>query len=224
MREEHWAAYLDCVGELLVSQPVQAMKEIRHHPGVSCFEHSLFVSYVAFRLARRWGRDGRAAARAGLLHDLYLYDPKSLPSYKQCFAHPLAAERNARALCGELSREEENGILAHMWPMARSAPPQPYGGGGVPGRQAVRHGGGAGGVAADGPVPDGLSAPARLRWKRGKETVKTAPSLCKGPKLEKKTGFFQNPGAFFRLLCYNVLRICPAAACPEGQQANPLFF
>ena len=72
MREEHWAAYLDCVGELLVSQPVQAMKEIRHH--------------------------------------------------KQCFAHPLAAERNARALCGELSREEENGILAHMWPMARSAP------------------------------------------------------------------------------------------------------
>lgn len=122
MREEHWAAYLDCVGELLVSQPVQAMKEIRHHPGVSCFEHSLFVSYVAFRLARRWGLDGRAAARAGLLHDLYLYDPKSLPSYKQCFAHPLAAERNARALCGELSREEENGILAHMWPMARSAP------------------------------------------------------------------------------------------------------
>ena len=79
-------------------------------------------------------------------------------------------------------------------------------------------------MAADGPVPDGLSAPARLRWKRGKETVKTAPSLCKVPKLEKKTGFFQNPGAFFRLLCYNDSRICPAAACPEGQQANPLFF
>ena len=122
MREEHWAAYLDCVGELLASPQVQAMKDIRHHPGVSCFEHSLFVSYVAFRLARRWGRDGWAAARAGLLHDLYLYDPRSLPSYKQCFAHPLAAERNARALCGELSREEENSILAHMWPMARSAP------------------------------------------------------------------------------------------------------
>ena len=122
VREEHWAAYLDCVGELLASPQVQAMKDIRHHPGVSCFEHSLFVSYVAFRLARRWGRDGRAAARAGLLHDLYLYDRRSLPSYKQCFAHPLAAERNARALCGELSREEENSILAHMWPMARSAP------------------------------------------------------------------------------------------------------
>ena len=122
MKRNCWEAYLDCVGELLASPQVQAMRDIRHHPGVSCFEHSLFVSYVAFHLARRWGRDGRAAARAGLLHDLYLYDPRSLPSYKQCFAHPLAAVRNARALCGGLSREEENGILAHMWPMARSAP------------------------------------------------------------------------------------------------------
>ena len=122
MKRSCWEAYLDCVGELLEVPQVQAMREIRHHPGVSCFEHSLFVSYVAFCLARRWGRDGRAAARAGLLHDLYLYDPRSLPSYRQCFAHPLAALRNARDLCGGLSREEENSILAHMWPMACSVP------------------------------------------------------------------------------------------------------
>ena len=122
MREEHWSAYLDCVGELLAQPQVQAMKEIRHHPGVSCFEHSLFVSYVAFRLAGRWRGDSRKAARAGLLHDLYLYDPRSLPSYKQCFAHPLAAERNARALCGELSEKEENIILSHMWPLSPKMP------------------------------------------------------------------------------------------------------
>ena len=122
MRAEHWRAYLDCVGELLATPQVQAMKDIHHHPGVSCFEHSLFVSYVAFRLAGRWGADSRAAARAGLLHDLYLYDPRSLPSYKQCFAHPVAAARNAAALCGGLSAQEENGILAHMWPLAPRAP------------------------------------------------------------------------------------------------------
>lgn len=122
MRAEHWRAYLDCVGELLSTPQVQAMKDIHHHPGVSCFEHSLFVSYVAFRLAGRWGADSRAAARAGLLHDLYLYDPRSLPSYKQCFAHPVAAARNAAALCGVLSAQEENGILAHMWPLAPRAP------------------------------------------------------------------------------------------------------
>lgn len=122
MRIERWERYLSCVEELLAAPQVQAMRDIAHHPGVSCFEHSLFVSYVAFRLATGWRGDGRAAARAGLLHDLYLYDPRSLPSYKQCFAHPRAAARNARDLCGGLSREEENGILAHMWPLAPRAP------------------------------------------------------------------------------------------------------
>ena len=63
-----------------------------------------------------------AAARAGLLHDLYLYDPRSLRSYRQCFAHPAAALRNAVKLCGGLSSKEENIILSHMWPMARCRP------------------------------------------------------------------------------------------------------
>ena len=156
MREEAWQAYLDCVGELLASPQVQAMRDIRHHPGVSCYEHSVFVSYTAFRLAGKWGGDRRAAARGGLLHDLYLYDPKSLPSYRQCFAHPIAALRNATALCGGLEPAEADAIrgphVAHGPPHA----PLPGGGRGVPGRQTVRHSGGAGllaerPAAADGP-------------------------------------------------------------------------
>ena len=98
------------------------MREIRHHPGVSCYEHSVFVSYTAFRLAERMGLDSRTAARGGLLHDLYLYDPHTLHSYQQCFAHPVAAARNAAALCGGLTPKEENIILAHMWPIARRRP------------------------------------------------------------------------------------------------------
>lgn len=117
-----WQEYLSCVEGLLASPQVQAMREIHHHPGVSCYEHCVFVSYTAFRMAGKWGGDRRAAARAGLLHDLYLYDPKSLPSYRQCFAHPVAALRNAWALCGELTPAEADGILSHMWPMARHIP------------------------------------------------------------------------------------------------------
>ena len=108
--------YRACVEELLFSSQVQHMKSIRHHPGVSCYEHSVFVSYVAWYLADRWGADARTAARAGLLHDLYLYDPRTLPSYRQCFAHPVAAAENAAALCGGLTAREKNCILAHMWP------------------------------------------------------------------------------------------------------------
>ena len=120
--EGNWNSYCACVGDLLNTRQVRSMRSIRHHPGVSCYEHSVFVSYVAFRLARRWKLDWRMAARAGLLHDLYLYDPHTLRSYRQCFAHPVAALRNADALCGGLSPKEANIIVSHMWPIATHRP------------------------------------------------------------------------------------------------------
>ena len=123
VREEGWQAYLACVGELLRTPQVQAMRELRHHPGVSCYEHSVFVSYTAFRLAEKWGADSRAAARAGLLHDLYLYDSKDKSAHpgNQCFDHPRFAARNA-AQVTKLSRKEENIILSHMWPLGGALP------------------------------------------------------------------------------------------------------
>ena len=118
------AAFLECVSPLLDSSEVKQMKRWRHHFSVTCYEHSLFVSYVAFRLARRLGWDYRAAARAGLLHDLYLYDPADRSAHpgNQCLDHPVAALRNAQALCPDLSRREANAILTHMWPLAVHLP------------------------------------------------------------------------------------------------------
>lgn len=120
----NWNCFCSCVSDLIVTPQVQSMREIPHHPGTSCFEHSVFVAYVAFRLARRWGLDYRAAARGGLLHDLYLYDARDHSQYEgnQCFAHPKAALKNAQALCGALSAVEENIIISHMWPLARRMP------------------------------------------------------------------------------------------------------
>ena len=102
--------FVNCVRDLLDSPEVQSMRALPHHPGTSCYEHSVFVAYVSFRLARRWGLDYRAAARAGLLHDLYLYDARNKPAYygNQCFAHPpgilqTIADRCQRAVvCGRL--------------------------------------------------------------------------------------------------------------------------
>lgn len=116
--------YRACVEELLFSSQVQHMKSIRHHPGVSCYEHSVFVSYVAWYLADRWGADARTAARAGLLHDLYLYDPRDKSAHpgNQCFDHPVAALRNAKALCPDLTEREANAILTHMFPLSAHLP------------------------------------------------------------------------------------------------------
>ena len=122
--DKNWDSFLDCIGPLLNTPEVQSMRALRHHPTTSCYEHSVFVAYTAFRLARRWNLDYRAAARAGLLHDLYLYDSRDRSAYEglQCFAHPKAALRNADALVGDLSEKEANSIISHMWPLARYMP------------------------------------------------------------------------------------------------------
>lgn len=116
-------AYLACVEDLLSTRQVNSMKQWRHHFSVTTYEHSLFVSYVAFRMARRCGRDYRMAARMGLLHDLYLYDSHDRSAHpgSQCFDHPRAALRNAAQLV-ELSEKERNIIASHMWPLATTMP------------------------------------------------------------------------------------------------------
>ena len=119
---KHLLEFCRLTGELLESEPVRMMGRWQHHGRITTLDHSLFVAYLSFRAARWLRLDERAAARGGLLHDLYLYDPRSLPSWRQCFAHPVAAARNAAALEGALSPKEENCILAHMWPLSVRAP------------------------------------------------------------------------------------------------------
>lgn len=123
MVRHNYRCFAAVVEDLLRTEQVCAMQGIRHHFDVTCYDHSVFVAYVAFRLARRLGLDYLAAARGGLLHDLYLYDPKQPGSHPgtQCFDHPKAALKNAGELTC-LSPVEENIIISHMWPLARRMP------------------------------------------------------------------------------------------------------
>lgn len=119
----NYEAYHACVADLLDNPKVQSMRRFGHHPGVNCYEHSVFVSYISFRLARRWRLDYRACARAGLLHDLYLYpwNDQSAHPGNQCLDHPEFALRNAMTVT-ELSEKEQNIIRAHMWPLSVHLP------------------------------------------------------------------------------------------------------
>ena len=116
--------YLELVQPLLDTDQVQSMGQWNHHFGITTYEHSLFVSYVAFRIARKLRMDYYAAARAGLLHDLYLYSPYRKDSHpgNQCFYHPIAALENAKALVPDLTQAEQNSIVSHMWPLAYHMP------------------------------------------------------------------------------------------------------
>ena len=113
-------AYLSCVDDLLSTKQVSSMKQWKHHFSVTTYDHSLFVSYVSFRLARRLRCDYRMSARMGLLHDLYLYDGRDSSAHpgNQCFDHPVAALNNARMLV-KMNEKEENIIISHMWPLSK---------------------------------------------------------------------------------------------------------
>lgn len=115
--------YKTCIADMLNTEQVESMIAIRHHPKTSCLEHSIFVSYLSFLVAYKLHLDYKAAARAGLLHDLYLYNPKDKAAYHGllAFAHPKDALHNAERLF-DLTPKEKNIIIAHMWPLATHIP------------------------------------------------------------------------------------------------------
>ena len=117
---ENWTAFQDCVSDIIHTETVQSMREFRHHVNVSCYEHSVFVAYISFRIARKMGLDSRACARAGLLHDLYLYDSKEIRE-NHYTTHARIALENASRLC-ELTKKEKNIIESHMWPLGDVTP------------------------------------------------------------------------------------------------------
>ena len=115
--------FLDLTRELLDSRQVRMMGRWKHHGPVTTLDHSLFVAYSSYRVARFLRLDAYAVARGGLLHDLYLYDSKDKSAHpgNQCFDHPRFAARNAEELT-TLSAKEKNIILSHMWPLGGALP------------------------------------------------------------------------------------------------------
>lgn len=120
---KHMHEFVQTTAELLDSEQVRMMGRWKHHGPITTLDHSLFVAYCSYRVARALGLDAQAAARGGLLHDLYLYDSKDKSAHPgwQCFDHPRAAARNAEEVTS-LSDKERNIILSHMWPLGGALP------------------------------------------------------------------------------------------------------
>lgn len=73
------------------------MQQFRQHGDVTTLEHCLMVAFFSYVLCRIIGLNFYAAARGGLLHDLFLYDwhkPNPYPGLHG-FTHPKTAWRNA---------------------------------------------------------------------------------------------------------------------------------
>lgn len=114
------ADYLAQVEELLAHPLVRSMEQYTQHGDTSCLRHSINVSYLSYLYCKERGWDARAAARGGLLHDLFLYDwhlhARETGEHFHGLTHPRCALENARRLFCLTDREEEI-ILRHMWPL-----------------------------------------------------------------------------------------------------------
>ncbi len=115
--------YLSLIHDLLEKEEVQYMKNTIQHSNITTFDHVLCVSYMSYRLCKKLNWDCKAAARAGLLHDLVYYDWHTPdPSHRlHGYRHPGFALKNASEIT-ELSELEKNIIFRHMWPLTPIPP------------------------------------------------------------------------------------------------------
>lgn len=101
---------------LLENDQVQKLGEFIQHRCFTRLQHSLDVAYYSFFVSKLFGWDSKSAARAGLLHDLFLYDrhAEDYTGRRHLRRHPMIALENAREIC-ELNKVEEDIIRKHMW-------------------------------------------------------------------------------------------------------------
>lgn len=117
--------FLALVSDILEHEKVQEMKQYNHHSYTSCFQHSLHVAYYNYKICKMLGWDVRAGAKAGLLHDLFLYDWHEYKPKKgerlHGFEHPIKSLRNARTYF-QLTPKEGDIIEKHMFPLTITPP------------------------------------------------------------------------------------------------------
>ena len=121
-RTEIEKEFSDQIKDLMENDAVLALDGFNQHINTSRLSHSLNVSYYSFRLSKIFGFNAYLAARAGLMHDLFLYDWRQEKKEEHhAFAHPKEALKTANSIT-KVSPIEENAILSHMWPLSKIRP------------------------------------------------------------------------------------------------------
>ena len=116
--------FQNIIKELIENETVKQMKQYRQHYETTCFDHCYTVSYYCYLICSKYHLDYKSAARAGMLHDLFLYDwRKRQPDRKglHAFTHGKTACENASKLF-DLNEKEKDMIIKHMWPVTVSLP------------------------------------------------------------------------------------------------------
>ena len=116
--------FLTIIDELVNNETVKEMKKYRQHYETTCFDHCYMVSYYCYLICKKYNLDYISATRAGMLHDLFLYDWRVRQPDKKglhAFTHGKLACENASKLF-DLNQKEKDMIITHMWPVTMKFP------------------------------------------------------------------------------------------------------
>ena len=118
---DQYREFLQIIDDLLKDETVNKMKKYNQHCDVNTYNHCKNVAYISYVICKKLNLDYISAARAGMLHDLFLYDWHDEREYEKlsdlhAFSHPRIALQNARKVTA-LNEIEEDMILKHMWPL-----------------------------------------------------------------------------------------------------------
>ena len=92
--------FYEIIKDLIHNPTVLEMKNYKQHYDTSCYDHCIEVAYWSYRFCKKHNLDYVAAARAGILHDLFLYNwrhSKKMLNGWHAFEHPKIALKNALA-------------------------------------------------------------------------------------------------------------------------------
>ena len=110
------------IKDLLENDKVNEMKIYMQHCNTSCFEHSYNVSYICYKICKKFNFDYVSASRGAMLHDFFLYDWRKNKKFNfHAYKHGKIAYNNAIKEF-KLNEIEKNMILRHMWPVTLKMP------------------------------------------------------------------------------------------------------
>ena len=98
-------------------------KKFHHHENESVYDHSMAVSYSAYKYAKKHKLDYKSVAIGGLLHDFYYKDWQINKEHKSFFkmhgfVHAREALENSKKYFPQLMNAKvEDIIVKHMFPL-----------------------------------------------------------------------------------------------------------
>ncbi|MEZ3434766.1 MAG: phosphohydrolase [Lachnospiraceae bacterium] len=117
------------IADIAKHPAVLRMKRYPHHGSTNCYQHCMNVAYYNYQWCKFFRLDARSAARAGMLHDLFLYDwhthAKKTGDHFHGMTHPGRAYKNAKRIF-RLNPVERDIIVNHMWPVTLFSVPRTF--------------------------------------------------------------------------------------------------